>query len=87
VLQGACGLCPKGQTPQDALTCVDCDTGHFVDASGLCVPCPVGFVQPLSGQTACSACEAGKLAENGLVCSLCPEQTYNPISNATSCLR
>jgi len=73
----------------DVITaCTICPPGSFCPDGIVFTPCPQGFANGSSGQTACSACPPGRFGDiNGAtVCSLCPANTYNPSSAQTQCL-
>jgi hypothetical protein len=64
--------CDEGMATVNGV-CVACQPGYYL-AGTACVPCPVGFFQPLAKQTMCIPCPKGTMAFNkgSTSCEMCP---------------
>ncbi|MBK9147791.1 MAG: T9SS type A sorting domain-containing protein [Flavobacteriales bacterium] len=69
-------------------TCTICPPGSYCPDGINAIPCPAGYANGSSGQSACSACPPGSFsASSGQeLCDLCPVNTFNPFDAQTECL-
>lgn len=81
-----CTACPAGywyaDIPAGQTLYGVTNSGATTLLSAKCYPCPVNYVQPLTGQTLCTACPPGTYTPDtgNSECTPCSPGTYNPVA-------
>ncbi|KAK1793618.1 hypothetical protein P4O66_011983 [Electrophorus voltai] len=83
-----CAACvPGSYSNNGTLLCSCCLEGGMCVSSGACVPCSLGFQQPLAGQQSCRPCLAGFYSSHvgSPACQPCPPGSYSNQTGSSSC--